>query len=302
MLVELISLFKEAKINTFKLINILIFILLFIAPKAMATDVVKLLNPLTAKDKRSKHKNEIIIRALQITEAEFGAYQFNTIFRHMTPKRATTSLKEGDMINTYIGPDSQLWENMGIAIKIPVRQGLLNYRLLLVHKSNLSQFSQIKSREDLSKLNAGLQYDWVTTTVFKNQGMKLTTAHNFEGLFQMLERARFDYIPRAIYEIYDELELRSAHLNGIVVEPTLALYIPMPTYVYVSPKEPRIAQRIETGLRKLIDSGEITDILIKYYADDIKRANLKDRTIINMSDSPINRDNLLNNNDFWLQN
>lgn len=276
--------------------------MLFIATQVTAIDKVKLLNPLAGHDKRSQHKDEVILRALQVTEADFGPFQFETIDIHMTPKRATTSLKDGIIINTYVGPSSELWDNMGISIKIPIRQGLLNYRLLLINESKLPIFSQVKTLDDLRKLNAGLQFDWVTTQVFKQQEMTLSTAHNYEGLFQMLESERFDYIPRAVYEAYDEIKVRTSESSNIVVEPTLALYLPMPTYVYVSPKEPRIAERIESGLRKLISSGEITEILIKYYAEDIKRADLKNRRIINIIDNNDVESDLLKKNDFWLKN
>ena len=111
----------------------------------------------------------------------------------------------------------------------------------------------------------------------------------------MLKRSRFDYIPRAIYEAYDELESRQPDLKNIVVEPTLALYLPMATHIYISPQEPRIARRLEIGLRKLIANGEIKTILDKYYAEDISRANLKNRRIIKIS-NPTYRGNNIENN------
>ena len=104
----------------------------------------------------------------------------------------------------------------------------------------------------------------------------------------MLKWARFDYIPRAVYEIYDELERRQPDLKSLVVEPTLALYLPMSTYIHISPQEPCIARRIEVGLRKLIANGEIKTILDKYYAEDISRANLKNRRIIKISNPDYN--------------
>jgi hypothetical protein len=230
----------------------------------------------------------VIIRSLQITEEEFGPFLFEAIEMSMTPKRAIISLKNKENINAYIGPHNKAWDSEVIIIKIPIRQGLLNYRLLLVRESQLAQFSKVKNLEDLGKLNAGLQHHWATTKVFESHGLNVTTTHNFEGLFQMLKWARFDYIPRAVYEIYDELERRQPDLKSLVVEPTLALYLPMSTYIHISPQEPCIARRIEVGLRKLIANGEIKTILDKYYAEDISRANLKNRRIIKISNPDYN--------------
>ncbi|MCI2282971.1 hypothetical protein L3081_05640 [Colwellia sp. MSW7] len=280
-------------------IRLVIVIVSFAIPNALAIDTIKLLKPFAENDKRSQHKNEVILKALEITETEFGPFHFEYVDINMTPSRALISLKEGQLINTYIGPDTQSWENSVITIKIPIRLGLLSYRLLLIHKSNLPLFASVNNKEALSELNAGLQYDWVTTTVFKENSMKFTTSHKFDSLFEMLKQTRFDYIPRAVYEIYDELNMRKSTLADIIIEPTLALHIPMATYVYVSPQETRLAKRIELGLHKLIANGDIKKILDKYYAKDISRANLKQRQIIHISNPSYNDKDIIKYKDVW---
>lgn len=280
-------------VKLIRIISIFFMITIFLVPSASAVDTVKILKPLLGHDKRSKHKDEVILRALQVTVDEFGPYEFRTVDGNMSPGRALISMHEGELINTFIAPSNEEWNKNTIAIKIPVRQGLLSYRLLLVNKSSLDKFSKVKNIEDLSKLSAGLHHDWVTTGIFKQAGMKTVTAHNYEGLFLMLSRARFDYIPRAIYEIYDELNTRQDQLKNVVVEPTIALYIPMVSYVYISPNQPRLAKRIETGLKKLITTGEIKDILNKYYAEDIERADLKNRTIIKINNPDFQDDDII---------
>jgi hypothetical protein len=49
----------------------------------------------------------------------------------------------------------------------------------------------------------------------------------------------------------------------VVIEPSLAIYLPMPTYVYVSPAKPRLAQRLEKGLKIMLKNGELHQILRK---------------------------------------
>lgn len=290
---------KDSKVKSIFFIRLVIVIVSLTIPNALAMDTIKLLKPFVENDKRSQHKNEVILKALEITEAEFGPFHFEYVDINMTPSRSLISLKEGQLINTYIGPDTRSWEDNVITIKIPIRLGLLSYRLLLIHKSNLPLFASVKTIEDLSKLNAGLQYDWVTTTVFKENSMKFTTAHKFDSLFEMLKQTRFDYIPRAVYEIYDELNMRKSKLADIIIEPTLALHIPMATYVYVSPQETRLAKRIELGLHKLIANGDIKKILDKYYAKDISRANLKQRKIIHISNPSYNDKDIIKYKDVW---
>ncbi len=112
----------------------------------------------------------------------------------------------------------------------------------------------------------------------------------------MLNRHRFDYIPRGVYEIYDELNSRQAMLKDIVVEPTIVLHIPTSSYVYVSLTEPLLAKLIESGVHKLLASGELKEILNKYYANDIKRANLSERKIFEIENPYYNPKDKLNYN------
>jgi len=247
---------------------------------SIAIDKVKMLKPLLGFDKRAKHKDEVIIRSLEVTVDEYGPFTFEAVDVDMTPSRALASMKTGSLINIFIAPDSEVWNESTIPIKIPIRQGLLSYRLLLVNKIDLPKYNKVKSFDDLKHLRAGLQNDWITTKIFKKLEMNVITAHNFEGLFLMLNKQRSDYIPRAIYEIYDELNTRKEKLSNVVVEPTLALYLPMFSFVYISPKEQRIASRIKSGLVKLTQTGELKEIFDKYYAKDIIKADLKNRRII----------------------
>ena len=172
---------------------------------------------------------------------------------------------------------------------------------MLIKQTYLS-LKDVKDFDDLTKLTAGLQSGWVTAEVYKKLAVDVIIGHNFEGLFLMLNKHRFNYIPRAIYEIYDEYESRKDKLTDVVIEPTLALYLPMATYVYVSPSEPRLAERVEAGLRKLVSTGEMKKILFKYYAKEINQANLKSRRIIKIDNPYFNEKELLKNTDLWYEN
>lgn len=280
-----------------------VLILVSLSFDAYCLDKIKVLRPLLKSDKRTQHKDEVIYRALETTRSEFGPFTFETIDVDMTPGRAFASMKTGELINTYVAPGNQLWDQSTIPIKIPIRKGLLSYRLLLINKADLSKFENVKTLDDLNNLTAGLQTNWATTKVFNEANINMTVSHTFEGLFLMLEKQRFNYIPRAIYEVFDELDNRKSQLKNIIVEPNLALHIPMTTFVYVSKSFPEIAKRIETGLQKMVSNGELHAILNKYYAEDIKRANLGSRRIIEIENPYFGDENqdIMQDNNLWHQ-
>lgn len=248
---------------------------------AFALDTIKILRPQwDIASYHSSFKDVLIKRSMEVTKEEYGPYEFIINPLRMNRSRSLVNIIKGETHNLYITPSHPEWDQQTIAIKIPIRLGLLSYRLLLIHKDDLELFSKINTLEQLKKLTAGLRSKWVTTQIFKKEKFTMVESANYDGLFNLLDKHKFHYFPRSIYEIYDELSERTQLYKNLVIEPTLALNIPTATYVYISPKNPRLAKRITDGLTRLFDSGELTEIVEKYYGAGIKKAQLPTRKII----------------------
>ena len=256
------------------------FLTLALPNSCFAVDTIKLLQPPPEIDTRVAYKNELIQLVLEQTKDEFGEYTIEFVSSHMVRGRAMQELMKGAIINVFISPSDAILEKNTICIRIPIRKGILGYRLLLIHKQDEARFKAVDTADDLKLLVAGLQSEWSTTKIMADEGYNVLRVHNYESLFKMLNARRFDYIPRGVHEIYDELEARSKDIDNLMVEPHIVLLMPLPTYTYVSPKEQRLAKRIEIGLKKIIANGELDKLFNRYYADDITRANLSRRKVI----------------------
>jgi len=281
--------------------SVCIVFALFIVHGAHAVDHIRMHSPVLGEDKRKMHKDEVLRRALEISEQNFGTFTLDFVNIEIPTARALRVIETGKLINVFIAAANDDWDNIATPIKIPVRFGQLSYRLLLVNKNNLDKFKAIDSLSDLKELTGGLQKGWALHDIFKKANIKMITGSNFEGLFLMLNSGRFDYLPRAIYEAYDELENREGILNNIVVEPTLALYIPTVSYVYVSNESPRIVKRLEYGLEQMVKNGELKTLFNKYYKEDIIRANLQNRKIIRIENSYFSKQDAFVDRNLWLQ-
>ena len=66
-------------------------------------------------------------------------------------------MASGNGLNVYFANSSPSWENQATSIPIPVRRGLLSYRLLLIKKSDREKFQGINTVSELKKLTIGLQ-------------------------------------------------------------------------------------------------------------------------------------------------
>lgn len=281
-------------------INLIFATCLLLFPiSTFALDTVKVIRTQSFLSPHSEFKDVLLKRVLNITSEQYGPFKYVMNRMDMNRARALANIIKGDSHNVYISPSSETWNQQAIAIKIPIRLGLLSYRLLLIHKDDLSLFSNVTTLSQLKKLTAGLRSKWQTTRIFANQGFNVFESEDYKRLFLLLDSHKFQYFPRTIYEIYDEMEQRTDLYKNILIEPTIALEIPMATYVYVSPETPLLAKRIEDGLKRLHLSGELAVIVEKYYGEAIKRSKIKQRNIIKIENPYYPMEDQIDDRQYW---
>lgn len=263
-------------------------------------DIVNIAQGASQRDFRTIYKKAVFQGALDRTVAEFGPYQLNSDGPTMTNKRAMQELSNnGSLINAYIAVTNAEWEKHAHVVRIPVRRGLLNYRLLLIHKDRLSLFENVETLDDLKRLRAGSQTHWVTTSVLKSAGFRVVEGSDYEGLFKMLSNFRFDFLLRGANEIFGELEQTHLDLENIVVEPSLALLIPSPVYVFVSPRSPRLIKRLEKGLELMVQDGSLKALFYQYHIDNVFKADLQNRRILEVTNPLLPEDTPLDRPELW---
>jgi len=167
-----------------------------------------------------------------------------------------------------------------IPIRIPIDKGLLGWRLALVRASDAEIFREVRTLKDLSAFSAGQEMDWPDVAILRNNGLPVKTSASYDPLFTMLKAGRFDYFPRAVFEIQNELDQRP--FFNLVIDKHIVLYYPSALYFFVSPREPKMAQDIQRGLEELIKNGTFEKIFQRANQDAIKNANLKSRTVITL--------------------
>ena len=252
---------------------------------AYAQDIIKIVSGKSIDDKRNEYPHKILFAALNTTKDLYGDYKVEYT-KAVTRKRALILLKEGEFINVHSAPTQRIWEEDSIVIPIPIRKGILSYRLFLVKEKDLDKFSKISSVDEVKKFKAGLGTQWSITKLMNKLNFPIVTGMDYEGLFKMLSLGRFDYFPRGINEIFNEFEARHELYPQMRVENTKALYLPIPTYFFVSPKNKQLAQRIEIGLKRILKSGRFDELFLQFHGQSIKRANLSKRDIFKV-DNPL---------------
>lgn len=280
-----------------RLFYFILFVILFVND-SYAIDIIKANIGESTLDKRVDFKNEILKKALDITKEEFGDYRIEVHNYYMNAKRGFMELDVGKTINVYFAITQNKWEEKAIAIRIPVRRGLVSYRLLIINKKNKKEFSTINTLDELKEKRAGLNDGWTTYPIMENQHFNIVDVDDYDGMFNMLSVNRFDYLLRGVNEIFEEIDQHLAYNSDLMIEPNLAIYIPSITYIFVSKREPRIARRLQRGLELMSTNGDLERIFETFYADSLRKAELDKRKVLYIKNPslpatvPLNEDHL----------
>lgn len=209
------------------------------------------------------------------------------------------ALQEGELINVSVAMTSKDWEDKAIPIRIPVRRGIFKYRLLLVHKDNLVSFQNITNAKQLKELSVGLELGWTIRSILKTLDFNIVEVDSYDLIFEMLHNKAFDYTIRGVHEAHQEIRLRKRFFDDLAIEPNILLHMPAPSYFFVSPKYPQIAERLEYGLEEMVKSGELKRLFEQAFSKYIGGLDFKNRVIIDVENPLLPESTPLDREELW---
>lgn len=251
-------------------------------------------------DPRFNDLREILDVALKKTVSEFGPYVLSTAPMTMSKARYMSELRNGEstVLNLAWSSTSIELERDFLPVRIPLRKGLLGYRVLLIEKRFQPLFDAVTSLKDLQKLTAGQGKDWGDVAVLEANGIHVVQA-NYASLFRMLKVERFDMFPRGVAEAYAEQAKYGDEDPDLAVENGLLLYYPWPYYFFVRKSDKALHDRVEKGLRMMIRDGSFEAIFRKYNQAAIDKAHLTGRRLIRLKNPLLPPDTPLADKTLW---
>lgn len=228
---------------------------------------------------------ELVSLALDRTSDEFGEYDIQVYNEVIGNERHRAEMLRGELINARIGLSTLEREQIYLPIKIPLRKGLLNYRLLVARKDKVKEIERKFRLSGLDGLKIGLVESWVTSSILRHHEFQVITIADSSKLFRLLLVDRYEVTLRGANEVYTELEIDEAEGEQFAIVPNFGVYIASPSYIFVSKQAPGLAERIEKGLELLIEDGTFDDTFYKWHADSIEKAQIDKRTFIQV-DNP----------------
>jgi hypothetical protein len=174
----------------------------------------------------------------------------------MEQGRLTHELIRGELVDiNWMAADDTRTKNLRM-IPIPLDRGLFGYRRFIIHKDKVAEFDRVQTLADLKHYVACQGLGWPDSTIMRAAGLKVREAPGLESIFKQIAAGRCDYFPRGFIEPESELLPRATTYPTLVIYDKLMLHYPYGIFFFVNRKNEALAQWIENGLNRMIDSGE----------------------------------------------
>jgi hypothetical protein len=292
--------------------RILFLILLFGCTFLQANDLAIVNRPYRDDDHRNAYAYELLLQALQKTIPQYGQYELRMANLGLprgnvtsppaiasTNDRLLYEIKRGEIVNVAIAVSRPEWEKEVLPIRIPVDMGLMSYRIFLIRADDQARFSALENIEQLKALRSGVGETWFNYRVLQHHGFTIVPTSNYEGQFRMLLAGRFDYITRSPLEAFTEIDLFGKQFPQLAIEQNLLLYIPLPTYFFVSPSQPQLAHRIEAGLRLMLRDGSYQKIIRRHLGAIMEQTHFCERRVFRLDNPFLSRETPAGPNAPW---
>ncbi len=264
-----------------------------------AMEQVITVKPLSDQDTRYQYPEDLLKLILQKTESIHGKAQVVRCKYTMKRKRTFSALLEGKDIHVMAEAVKPGWEEQLIPIRIPIRKGIQGFRTFLIHADYQEELSKVQTLDDLKRFPTGSGAQWLTTRVLIENGFNVVLGNDYEGLFKMLMNKRFVTFGRGISETSFEHNERKDAYPDLAIEKHLVLFIPLPTYFFVTPKKPQLARRIEEGLILMLHDGSFDAFFQERYGKIIAEADLENRRLFKINNPNLSDQTPIDVKYFW---
>ena len=237
--------------------------------------------PERAQLKYDQYYQDLLVLALEKSKPKFGDYELNRINAGMSQDHMVELARRDKLINLMWTMTSKEREEKLIPVRFPLLKGLGGCRIALIKKGEQAKFDALPNVNALANLYAGQGAMWPDTLILEANNFNVITSKEQMSLYPMLEKQRFDYFPRALHEALNEAEQHKL----LAVESRFLIYYDSPFFFFVNKQNPRLAARIEHGLKTALADGSFDTFFAQHpvTSDVLKRSNISQREIIKLN-------------------
>ncbi|MDO8342470.1 MAG: transporter substrate-binding domain-containing protein [Cellvibrio sp.] len=232
--------------------------------------------------KRKTYEQLVIELALEKTQQRVGAFEMvpvNVISRTHAVAALNQNLYQ-NFVMALSYDDALLESGNLIYIPFPVELGALSYRICYANNKLVTQIQEIDTLQELKAYKVGIGAGWVDAKILHHHGVQIVEGSNITGLFRMTQAGRADLFCPSPTEYFHEL--RKEQAADLQLENKLALYYPLPKFLFSHKSNQALMDRIKKGIDIAYKDGSFQQLWREVHEADIKRAKLDERHFIKM--------------------
>lgn len=232
--------------------------------------------------KRKTYEQLVIELALEKTQQSLGAFEMvpvNVISRTHAVAALSQNLYQ-NFVMALSYEDALLESGNLIYIPFPIELGALSYRICYANNKLATQVREIDSLQELKAYKVGVGAGWVDAKILHYYGVKIVEGSNITGLFRMAQAGRADLFCPSPTEYFHELRKEKA--TDLQLENKLALYYPLPKFLFSHKSNQALMDRIKEGIDIAYKDGSFQQLWRDVHEVDLKRAKLDERHFIKM--------------------
>ena len=225
---------------------------------------------------------------------------FRSVSLSLSQERQLLSLN-GNQIDVMWTMTSEEREQIALPIRVPIMKGLLGYRVLMIHRSNIDSISNVSSIGGLKGF-VGIQgHDWPDTKILRDNGLTIKTSQWFPDMYRQLAKKKVDYFPRGILEFSGELDKFS--YEDLMALPNQAIYYPTALYYFVSNANEKLGRMLEKGLKVAVKDGSFDRLFYEFpdHAKALDQFDYKNARVYQLENSYLPKSTPLDKSDFWIK-
>lgn len=273
---------------------------IFVCSTRAATLVVHIQSPEGSAGSQSHYFVDLLKLALTETVDSDGAYEvaFCKLPLFLQDRRFWFLRREQQIDLCWTAASAQREKEL-LLIPIPLLKGLAGYQVLLINAADQPRFDGIQTLAQLRALTAGAGQDGTDHSTLELNGLPTELGRSSDGLFEMLRKHRFDYLPRSINDAWQEMEAHRR--SGLAVEKHLLLYYTADIFFFVNKASAPLASRVERGLRKAIVDGSFERLFRERNQAALDLAGLAQRTVIKLENPALPADIPVGIKGLWME-
>jgi ABC-type amino acid transport substrate-binding protein len=233
-------------------------------------------------DYRQLYLQQVLNLAMEKTKDE-GPYEViatNDGVGFLSTAKVYDLIEKNKVFTVEAALATQELEAKFVPARVCIKFGSIGSRIFLIQKLKKNGFSGVNSITDLKKHTIGSGTLWADTTIMNHSGLNVVQSPSYSELFKMLVAGRFELFTRAVYEALDEV--RTFGEGSIDQEETLLLSYPAADYFFFNKGNEKIASRVERGLTRALQSGELFSLFWQNYKIAFMWAHLQQRKTISI--------------------